>query len=186
MAPSAETKSGGGGGGDHGASCSGASISDSSIQNVVQKLLVLVDVPAHLTAPQLAHLQGQLLQGVEGTLTRGSEYLQKAKSRAPAVSVPSVIPPEGSPPGKRQKVQDKQEEHDLLLRSAEAKLRIFKCFDTACAYPTWPERYLSWPEITELAIRAGVANASKKSMVSVLRGTDWIKALMERIRRPPG
>ena len=186
MALSAETKSGGGGGGDHGASCSGASISDTSIQNVVQKLLVLVDVPAHLTAPQLAHLQGQLLQGVEGTLTRGCEYLQKAKSRAPAVSVPSVIPPEGSPPGKRQKVQDKQEEHDALLRSAEAKLSFFRCFDTACAYPTqWPESYLSWPEINELAIRAGVANASKKSMVSVLRGTDWIKALMERILRAP-
>ena len=147
---------------------------------------MLMDVPAHLTAPQLAHLQGQLLQGVEGTLTRGCEYLQKAKSRAPAVSVPSVLPPEGSPPGKRQKVQDKQEEHDALLRSAESKLRIFKCFDTACAYPDWAESaYLSWPEIMELAIRAGVAKVRKKSMVSVLRGTDWIKALMEQIRCPP-
>ena len=79
------------------------------------------------------------------------------------------------------KQRDKQEEHDELLRSAEAKLRKFRCFDTACACPSWPDRYLSGPEIKELAIRAGVAKGSWNSMVSALKRTDWIKDLLERI-----
>ena len=180
-----------------------------AMQDIVQDLLACLNVPPDLSSEQLVELQGLLKGGVEVCLEEASSLVSAAKkakkigeepeaplaqssSMAPLAQSSSqhlLLPPSQSPPSppKMDKRRDKQEEHDALLRSAEAKLRIFKCFDTACAYPTWLESaYLSWPEITELAIRAGVAHAPKKSMVSVLRGTDWIEALMEQIRRPPG
>ena len=179
-----------------------------AMQDIIVDLLACLNVPPDLSSEQLVELQMLLKGGVEVCLEEASSLVSAAKkakkigeepeaplaqssSMAPLAQSSSqhlLLPPSQSPPSppKMDKRRDKQEEHDALLRSAEAKLRIFKCFDTACAYPTWPESaYLSWPEITELAIRAGVAKTPKKSMVSVLRGTDWIKALMERILRLP-
>ena len=88
-----------------------------TVQDIVQKLLGLLDVPRDLTASRSALLQGILKRGVEDTLGQGVKYLNTeakkvkssgegapapaapapAASQAEAPATPHASPPAGSP-----------------------------------------------------------------------------------------
>ena len=154
------------------------------MQDVVQTLLGLLDVPRDLSASRSGLLQGLLKRGVEDTLEEGVKYLNTEEVEAKSSGEVSPAPPPAGSPGassvdvarviKRQKVKDEQRVSSEQLMSAKAKLRRFGSLADACLY-VGSNGYLSLQEIKELAIHAGVYNpakASKTALVSALKEID--------------